>query len=86
MHNNISIEVISIPKKIATVVDVYSDWCGPCLGMAANLKKLKLEIGGDLLQLAVVSFPLFLSGKECSYFNLFTGEIRHDHGFGTFQE
>ncbi|GJQ67182.1 hypothetical protein Trydic_g8092 [Trypoxylus dichotomus] len=35
------------------IVDVYSDWCGPCTAMSANLKKLKLEIGGDNLHLAM---------------------------------
>ncbi|KZC04086.1 Thioredoxin domain-containing protein 3 like protein [Dufourea novaeangliae] len=35
-----------------TVVDVYSEWSGPCTGMVSTLKKIKMEIGGDALSYA----------------------------------
>ncbi|XP_076237009.1 uncharacterized protein LOC143180878 [Calliopsis andreniformis] len=34
------------------VVDVYSEWSGPCTGMVSTLKKIKMEIGGDTLNYA----------------------------------
>lgn len=36
------------------MVDVYNEWAGPCAAMMANLKKIKMEIGGDNLVLAIV--------------------------------
>ncbi|KAJ8320307.1 hypothetical protein KUTeg_001894 [Tegillarca granosa] len=35
------------------IVDVYQEWCGPCSGMIANLRRLKNELGDDLLHFAV---------------------------------
>ncbi|KAK0172828.1 hypothetical protein PV328_006099 [Microctonus aethiopoides] len=41
-----------LEKKGLIVVDVYSEWSGPCSGMVSILKKIKMEIGGDLLSYA----------------------------------
>ena len=42
-------------QGVLTVVDVYSEWAGPCLAMANYLKKIKLEVGDELLQCAMAN-------------------------------
>ncbi|KAL0120958.1 hypothetical protein PUN28_008580 [Cardiocondyla obscurior] len=44
-----------LKRKGLVVVDVYSDWSGPCTGMVSILKKLKMEIGGDALSYAMAN-------------------------------
>lgn len=34
------------------ILEVYSEWCGPCLGILGTLRKIKLEMGGENIQLA----------------------------------
>ena len=35
------------------MVDVYSEWSGPCSAMTNFLKKIKLEVNDDLLHYAM---------------------------------
>lgn len=44
-------QLLSRPGLI--VVDVYSDWSGPCTAMVSTLRKIKMEIGGDLVDYAI---------------------------------
>ena len=37
------------------MVDVYSEWAGPCNAMANYLKKIKLEVGDEVLQCAMAN-------------------------------
>ena len=46
---------IFVFQGVLTVVDVYSEWAGPCNAMANYLKKIKLEVGDELLQCAMAN-------------------------------
>ena len=37
------------------VVDAYAAWCGPCKAIVSTLKRIKNELGDDLLHFATVS-------------------------------
>ncbi|XP_041102505.1 thioredoxin domain-containing protein 3 homolog [Polyodon spathula] len=50
-------EVMS--AKGLTVVDVYQDWCGPCKAVLSLFRKLKTEIGDELLHFAVAEASHF---------------------------
>lgn len=47
---NIFLDIIAI----VVVVDIYQEWCGPCKAMASIFRRIKNEIGDDLLHFAVV--------------------------------
>lgn len=42
----------TIPK----VIDVYSEWCGPCKAAVGLFRRIKNEIGDDLLNFAIVRY------------------------------
>ncbi|KAJ3591990.1 hypothetical protein NHX12_007120 [Muraenolepis orangiensis] len=41
--------------KGLTVVDVYQQWCGPCKAVVSLLRKMKNELGDDLLHFATLT-------------------------------
>jgi len=44
-------QLLSRPGLI--VVDVYSDWSGPCTAMISTLKKIQLEVGLEAVDYAI---------------------------------
>ena len=40
------------------MVDVYSAWCGPCKAVISLFRRVKNELGDNLLRFAVVSIVL----------------------------
>ncbi|KAK0174786.1 hypothetical protein PV327_010516 [Microctonus hyperodae] len=38
-----------LDKNGLILAEIYSDWSGPCAAMVSTLKKIKMELGGDLL-------------------------------------
>ncbi len=36
------------------MVDVYSEWCGPCKAMAPIFRKMKTDINDEMLHFAMV--------------------------------
>ena len=42
-----------ISTSHTTVIDVYSAWCGPCKAVLSLLRRIKNELGDDLLRFAI---------------------------------
>ncbi len=42
------------------VMDIYTEWCGPCKAVIGLFRRLKNELGDDLLRFAIVSLPINL--------------------------
>ncbi|CAO1444335.1 unnamed protein product [Diamesa hyperborea] len=53
-----------LQKDELLIIDVYQGWAGPCTGLLNTLRKAKLEIAGDKLQLAVCDANLITKLKR----------------------
>ena len=49
------------------MVDVYSDWSGPCSAMTNFLKKIKLEVNDDLLHYAMAKSGANFQNAICKF-------------------
>ncbi|XP_074094257.1 uncharacterized protein LOC141524338 isoform X1 [Cotesia typhae] len=70
-----------LERKGLVVVDVYSDWSGPCTGMVSILKKIKMEIGGDSLSYAtskcdnITDLARFRGKSEPTWMFIYNGKM-----------
>ena len=61
---------------LCPVIDVYQKWCGPCAAVLSLFKRLRNEVGDDLLRFAVVSVYFFLNNNDGLVLNC--GKSIHD--------
>ena len=52
-HQNYDHFYESLEQGILTVVDVFSEWAGPCNAMQNYLKKIKLEVKLTTMSIAM---------------------------------
>lgn len=52
---------VSFASHVHVVIDVYSAWCGPCKAVQGLFRRLKNELGDDLLRFGMVTLPMMSS-------------------------
>ncbi|VVC37218.1 Thioredoxin-like fold,Thioredoxin, conserved site,Thioredoxin domain [Cinara cedri] len=63
------------------VVDIYTDWCGPCVPMVVFLRKIKLELNNENLHFAIAksdeisALERFRQKSEPHWMFLFDGKL-----------
>lgn len=49
---------LKLKQQTFSVIDVYQEWCGPVSALLGTFRRIKNEIGDDLLKFVVVSHAL----------------------------
>ncbi|KAJ7372868.1 thioredoxin domain-containing protein 6 [Desmophyllum pertusum] len=75
-----------LSKEGLIVVDSYSAWCGPCKAIVSSFKRLKNELGDDMLVFATVETDSIdsldayrMKSQPTFLFYADNGRLRHWH-------